>query len=87
MCSSDLPSSKKFESVFKAKLSLKDHGKKSKVTSLASEKEIEESLDSDLEVVEALLAKKYSKSRGKYKGKIPLIYFSCEEIDHIVARC
>ncbi|MDF3675370.1 hypothetical protein, partial [Enterobacter hormaechei] len=41
----------------------------------------------DLEVVEALLARKYSKGRGKYKGKVPLIYFSCEEIGHIAAWC
>ena len=67
-----VPSSKNFESTFKAKLSLKDHGKKSKATSLESE-ETKESSDSDLEVVEALLAKKYLKNRGKYKGKIPLI--------------
>ena len=52
-----------------------------------SEEELEESFDSDLEVIEALLAKKYSRGRGKYKGKAPLIYFSCEEIGHIVARC
>ena len=71
----------------KAKLSLKDNGKKSKVSSLESEDETEEILDSDLEVVGALLAKKYSKGGGKYKGKIPLIYFSYEEIGHIAARC
>ena len=29
----------------------------------------------------------YSRSKGKYKGKIPLIYFSCEEIGHIATRC
>ena len=46
-----------------------------------------ESSDSDLEVVEALLARKYSKVRGKYKGKVPLIYFSCEEVGQIDARC
>ena len=82
-----VPSSKNFEFAFKAKLLLKDHGKKSKATSSKSEEETEENFDSDLEVVEGLLAKKYSKSRGKYKGKIPLIYFSCEEIGHIAARC
>ena len=38
-------------------------------------------------MVEAFLAKKYSRSRGKYKGKVHLIYFSCEEIGHIAARC
>ena len=44
-------------------------------------------MNSDLEIVESLLAKKYSRGRGKYKGKIPLICFSCEEIVHIAARC
>ena len=34
-----------------------------------------------------MLANKYSRSRGKYKGKVPLIYFSCEEIGHIADRC
>ena len=80
-----VPSSKNFESTFKAKIILKDCGKKSKVTSLESEEETKESLDS-LEVVKALLEKKYSKSRGKYKGNIPLIYFSCEQVVHIVTR-
>ena len=32
-------------------------------------KVLKEISDSDLEIVEALLAKKYSRSRGKYKGK------------------
>ena len=27
------------------------------------------------------------KRKGRYKGKIPLIYFSCEEIGHIAAKC
>ena len=44
-------------------------------------------MDSDLEFVEALLAKKYSRSKGRYKGKIPLICFSCEEVGHIAAKC
>jgi hypothetical protein len=81
-----VPSSKGIEYVFEAKLSLKKKGKKSKANQSESEEE-EESSDNDLEVVEALLVRKYSKGRGKYKGKIPLIYFSCEEVGHIVARC
>ena len=82
-----IPSSKGIEFAFEAKLSLKEKGKKSKANQSRSEEETEESFDSDLEIVEALLAKKYSKGRGKYKGNIPLIYFSCEEIGHIAARC
>ena len=33
-----------------------------------------------------MLARSYPKGKGKYKGKIPLIYFSCEEVTHIVVR-
>ena len=68
-----VPSSKNFEFAFNAKLSLKDNGKKSNVRSSKSEDETEESSNNDLEVVEALLAKKYSRSKGRYKGKISLI--------------
>ena len=82
-----VPTSKNIEPTFEAKLSLKEKGKKIKENQLDSEEEIEESSDSDLEVVEALLAKKYSRSRGKYKDKVPLIYFSCEEIGNIATRC
>ena len=81
-----VPSSKSIESAFEAKLSFKEKGKKVKEIQSDSEEESEESLDSDFEVVEALLARKYSRGRGKYKGKVPLIHFSCEEISHIVAR-
>lgn len=82
-----VPGSKNIESTFEAKLSLKEKGEKIKHNQSESEEETKESLDSDLEIVEALLANKYSKSRAKYKGKIPLIYFSCEEIGHIATRC
>ena len=37
-------------------------------------------------MVEALLARKYSRGRGKYKGKVPLICFLCEEIGHYTTR-
>ena len=79
--------SKNIEYAFEARISLKEKVKKSKANQLGSEEETKEIFDSDLEIVEALLAKKYSKGRGKYKGKIPLICFSCEEIGHIATRC
>ena len=82
-----VPVSKNIESAFEEKLTLKEKRKKSKANKSRSEEETEESFDSDLEIVEALLAKKYSKDKGKYKGKISLIYFSCEEVGHIAARC
>ena len=82
-----VPIFKNIESAFESKLLLKEKGKKSKANQSGSEEETKEIFDSDLEIVESLLAKKYSEGRGKYKGKIPLIYFSCEEIGHIAARC
>ena len=82
-----VPIFKHIESAFEAKLSLKEKSKKSKNNQSGSEEETTESFDSNLEIFEALLANKYSKSRGKYKGKIPLIYFSCEKIGHIATRC
>ena len=66
-----VPASKNIKSAFEAKLSLKEKGKKIKDIQSKSEEESKESFDSDLEVVEAFLARKYSKGRGKYKGKAP----------------
>lgn len=37
--------------------------------------------------LEALLAKIFPRGTGKYKGKLPLKYFSCNKIGHIVAKC
>ena len=54
---------------------------------MESEEETKEILDSGLEIVESLLTKKYSRSKGRFKGKIPLIFFSCEEIGHIATKC
>lgn len=71
-----VPSFSNLESAFESKLSLKKKAKKSKARQ--SESEEEDSSDSDLESIEALLARRYPKGKGKYKGKIILIYFSCE---------
>lgn len=56
------PSSSNLESAFEAKLSLKKKAKRSK-------SEEEDSSDSDLEAIKALLARRYPKGKGKYKGK------------------
>ena len=60
-----VPPTKNIESTFEAKLSFKEKGKKVREIQLDSQEELEESSDSDLEIVEALLAKKYSRNRGK----------------------
>ena len=64
-----VPSSKGIEFAFEAKLSLKKKGKKSKANQSKSEEE--DSFDSDLETIEASLARRYPKGKGKFKGKIP----------------
>ena len=79
-----VPSSRNLESTFKSKLSLKKKATKSKSKQFESEEE--DSSDNDFESIEALLAKRYLKGNGKYRGKIPIIYFSCEEVGHIGAR-
>lgn len=82
-----VPAFKNFELAFQARLTLKEVGKRLKETQSKNEDESEESSNNDFEVVEALLARKYSREKGKYKGKVPLICFSCEEIGHIVVGC
>ena len=57
-----VPVSKNIEFAFEAKL---EKSKKSKDNKSGSEEETKESFDNDLEIVEALLTKKYSKGRGK----------------------
>ena len=79
------PSSSNLEPAFEANLSL--NKKDTKPIKKQSKSEEEDKSDSDLEAIEALLVRRYLKGKGKYKGKIPLIYFSCEEVGHIFARC
>ena len=60
-----VPNSKNIKSTFEAKLSLKEKSKKSRANQSGSEEETEEISNSDLEIIEALLVKKYSKGRWK----------------------
>ena len=78
-----VPNSSNIEFAFNAKLSLGKKGKKK----IKQEESEEESSEEDLEIFEAYLSRKFRKGKGKYKGKIPLICFSCDEVGHIVARC
>ena len=67
-------SSINLEYEFKDKLSLKKKATKGK----HSKSEEEDNSSSNLESIEALLTKRYPKGKGKYKDKIPPMYFSCE---------
>ena len=40
-----------------------------------------------MEQLEALLARRFLRGKGKFKGKIPIIYFNCNEVGHISTRC
>ena len=44
-------------------------------------------VNNELDVIEVNFARRLPKGKGKYKWKIQLIFFSCEEVGHIVARC
>ena len=33
------------------------------------------------------MAKRFHRVKGKFKGKLPIICFNCNEVGHIFARC
>ena len=33
------------------------------------------------------MAKRLPRGKGKFKGKLPIIYFTCKKVGLIVARC
>ena len=33
------------------------------------------------------MARRFQKGKGKFKVKLPIICFNCNEVGHIVARC
>ena len=43
--------------------------------------------EEDVIQLEALLVRRFHRGNGKYKGKLPIIYFNCNEVGHISARC
>ena len=69
-----------FESAFKAKMTVRDteevqtkkkNGKGKHVSSDSSTDE------DDVDQLEALLARRFHRGRGKFKGKLPIICFNC----------
>ena len=78
------------ESSFKAKLIIKDtkevkpNKKKKKIKYASSDNNTD---DEDVEQLEALLARRFHRGKGKFKGNLPIICFNCNEIGHIATRC
>jgi hypothetical protein len=76
----------KVEYEFSAKLKIEDDKdrKKKKITYEDSDYETD---DDDDEKLEALLTRRFHRGKGKYKGKLPIICFNCNEVGHIAAQC
>ena len=43
--------------------------------------------EEDVEQLEALLARRFHRGKGKFKGKLPISFFNCNEEGHIALRC
>ena len=43
--------------------------------------------EEDVNQLEALLARRFHGGKGKFKGKLPIICFNCNEVGYIAARC
>jgi hypothetical protein len=78
--------SENIESSFKAKLSLKEPNekKKKKLKYVSSDSDTDEE---DVDQFEALLARRFHRGKGKFKGKLPIMCFNCNEVGHIATRC
>ena len=43
--------------------------------------------EEDLEQLDVLRAYRFHRGKGKFKGKLPIMCFNCNEVGHIAARC
>ena len=43
--------------------------------------------EKNVEQLEALLARRFHKGKEKFKGRLPIFCFNCNEVGHISARC
>ena len=43
--------------------------------------------EEDVEELEALLERRFHRGKGKYKDKLPIMCFNCNEVGRIAARC
>ena len=49
--------------------------------------ESESKFEDDLNELEEFLARRLSRGKVIFKGKLPLICFKCNEVSHIASRC
>ena len=77
------------ESTLRAKLTLQDTEEvKSKNNRKGKHVSSDNNIDEeDVEKLEALLARRFHRGKGKFKGKLPIICFNCNEVGHIATRC
>ena len=80
---------KSLESAFKAKLLLKDSDEKKqrknrRIKHASRDSDTEEE---DVEQLEALPVRRFHRGKGKFKGKLPIICFNCNEVGHAATRC
>ena len=79
-----------FESAFKAKMIVRDNEdvqtkkKNKKGKHVSSDSSTNED---DVDQLEGLLARIFHRGKGKFKCKLPIICFNCNEVGHIAARC
>ena len=78
---------KNIESIFKAKVSLKQPNEKKKKENIKYVSIDSDTNEEDVEQLEALLGRRFHKGKGKFKGKLLIIFFNCNEVGHIFARC
>ena len=49
---------------------------------MSSDSDIDEE---DVEQLEALLARRFHRGKSKFKGKLPIICFNCNEVGHVTS--
>ena len=62
-----------------------DEKKKKKKTKYVSNDS--DTYEKYVEQLKGLLARRFHKGKGKFKGKLPIICFNCNGVGHIDARC
>ena len=68
--------------VFKSSLTI-GSSKKDKSSKDESDYEFEDNMDD----IDVSLSRRLPRDKGKFKGKLPLIYFKCHEVGHFEGKC